>query len=46
MLFDLTDPYFITQRLQKIVMDIKTDTLFPNDLRPDENKGYKTDYKG
>lgn len=45
-LFDLTDPYFITQRLQKIVMDIKTDTLFPNDLRPDENKGYKTDYKG
>lgn len=45
-LFDIDNPYFITERLQKIVTDIKTDTLFPNNLRPDENDGYKTDYKG
>lgn len=45
-LFDIDNPYFITGRLQKIVTDIKTDTLFPNNLRPDENDGYKTDYKG
>lgn len=45
-LFDIDNPYFITGRLQKIVSDIKTDTLFPNNLRPDENDGYKTDYKG
>lgn len=45
-LFDIDNPYFITGRLQKIVADIKTDTLFPNNLRPDENDGYKTDYKG
>ena len=46
MLFDIDNPYFITGRLQKIVADIKTDTLFPNNLRPEENDGYKTDYKG
>ena len=45
-LFDIDNPYFIMGRLQKIVTDIKTDTLFPNNLRPDENDGYKTDYKG
>ena len=45
-LFDIDNPYFITGRLQKIVADIKTDTLFPNNLRPGENDGYKTDYKG
>ena len=45
-IFDIDNPYFITGRLQKIVADIKTDTLFPNNLRPEENDGYKTDYKG
>lgn len=45
-LFDIDNPYFITGRLQKIVADIKADTLFPNNLRPEENDGYKTDYKG
>lgn len=45
-LFDIENPYFITGKLQKIVADLKTDAFFPNDLRPDENNGYKTDYKG
>ena len=44
-LFDLKDPYFLTQKLQEIVIDIKTDIQFPNDLRPTENHGYKTQIK-
>ena len=43
-LFDIEDPYFITQKLQEIVIDIKTDVEFPNGLRPEENPGYKTKY--
>lgn len=44
-LFDIEDPYFISQKLQKIVMDIKADIEFPNDFRPEENHGYNTKYK-
>jgi len=44
-LFDIEDPYFISQKLQQIVVDIKTDIEYPNDLRPDENHGYRTVYK-
>ena len=43
---DIKDPYFISQRLQAIAMDIKSDIIFPNALRPKENAGYKTKYKG
>ena len=43
-LFDIDDPYFITQKLQAIVLDIKTDVQFPNALRPKENAGYNTVY--
>ncbi|MBQ4268349.1 MAG: PH domain-containing protein [Clostridia bacterium] len=45
-LFDIDDPYFITQKLQTIVLDIKTDVQFPNALRPNENPGYQTTYTG
>ena len=44
-LYDITDPYFITNQLQKIINDIKTDMSFPNALRPEENEGFKTQYK-
>ena len=44
-LHDITNPYFITNELQKIVNDIKTDMNFPNALRPEENQGYITKYK-
>lgn len=44
-LFDIPDPYFITQKLQEIVIDIKTDIEFPNKLRPDTNPGYITKYE-
>ncbi len=43
-LFDLSDPYFITKKLQEIVIDIKTDIEFPNQLRPSVNPGYTTKY--
>ncbi len=46
MVEDIDNPYFIMERLQKISNDIKTDMQFPNDLRPEENHGYNTQYKG
>lgn len=46
MVEDIDNPYFIIERLQKIVNDIKTDMQYPNDLRPEENHGYNTQYKG
>lgn len=44
-LFDISNPYIITTKLQEIVNDIKTDVYFPNALRPSENQGYNTKYK-
>lgn len=43
-LYDLENPYTLTEKLQKIVVDIKTDIHFPNNLRPAENDGYSTKY--
>lgn len=43
-LYDIPDPYFITNKLQKIINDIKTDMIFPNDFRPEENRGFNTKY--
>lgn len=43
-LYDLENPYSLTEKLQKIVVDIKTDIQFPNNLRPAENDGYSTKY--
>ncbi len=45
-LFDISNPYFILKKIQGIVVDIKTDIVFPNDLRPKENHGFKTKYRG
>ncbi len=44
-LYDIKDPYSLSSKLQKIVMDIKTDIEYPNDLRPKENHGYQTTYQ-
>ena len=44
-LYDLENPYFILERIQKIVLDLKTDVYFPNDLRPATNSGYRTKYR-
>lgn len=45
-LMNIETPYFYLQKLQKITLDIKTDIQYPNDLRPKENHGYNTEYKG
>ncbi len=42
---DIENPYFILSKIQKIVLDIKTDIIFPNNLRPNENSGFKTKYR-
>ncbi len=43
---DVENVYELYPRLQKTVMDIQTDIEYPNDLRPLENRGYRTKYKG
>ena len=32
--------------IQQLQTDIYTDVMYPNALRPDENPGYNTKYKG
>lgn len=39
-------PYFFLNQLQKITLDIKADILYPNNLRPKDNDGYNSNYKG
>lgn len=43
-LYDIKAPYAIGNELQRIVRDIKTDTFYPNALRPETNPGYRTKY--
>ena len=38
-----TEVYQLVKKLQK---DIYSDIMYPNDLRPQENHGYKTKYRG
>lgn len=38
-----TEVYNLVKKLQQ---DIYTDVMYPNDLRPGENHGYNTEYKG
>ena len=40
---DYTEVYQLVKKLQK---DIYSDVMYPNDLRPPENHGYKTQYRG
>ena len=43
-LWDVENPYGIGNSLQMVTMDIKSDIHYPNDMRPDTNSGYQTDY--
>ena len=38
-----TEVYQLVKKLQK---DVYSDIMYPNDLRPQENHGYKTKYRG
>ena len=42
----IENPKEIYRKVQKIIMDIQTDTYYPNDLRPETNSGYNTKYNG
>jgi|LSQX01.3.fsa_nt_gb membrane protein YdbS with pleckstrin-like domain len=42
----IKDPYTIFKKIKEVSVDIKTDWSYPNVLRPEENPGYKTKYKG
>ena len=43
-LYGIQNPYEVFKALKEIVTDIKTDINYPNDYRPDTNKGYNTRY--
>ena len=43
-LYDLKNPYNLSQKLQQVVVDIKADVNYPNAFRPNENNGYHTIY--
>lgn len=43
---DIREYQKVFELIKKLQEDIYTDTMYPNDLRPKENHGYKTEYKG
>ena len=43
---DIPDYMEVFNMVKKLQTDIYSDTMYPNDLRPKENHGYKTEYKG
>lgn len=44
-MYAITKPYEVFKNLKKVMLDIKTDFYYPNELRPEINKGYKTEYR-
>ena len=43
---DIKDYREVFEIIKKLQEDIYTDTMYPNDLRPEGNHGYRTKYKG
>jgi len=43
-LYGIQNPYEVFKNLKEIVTDIKADVNYPNDYRPETNKGYNTRY--
>ena len=43
---DIKDYRKVFELIKKLQEDIYTDTMYPNDLRPEENQGYRTKYNG
>ena len=43
---DIPDYTEVFNLVKKLQTDIYSDTMYPNDLRPKENHGYNTEYKG
>jgi hypothetical protein len=40
----IENPYEVFKAIKQVSLDIKTDMNYPNDLRPEDNQGYKTKY--
>lgn len=45
-LCDLADYQDVFQMVKELQTDIYSDTMYPNDMRPETNHGYKTQYVG
>ncbi len=43
-IYSIVQPYEIFKLIKKVSFDVKSDINFPNALRDQENKGYKTNY--
>lgn len=43
---DIKDYRRVYEIIKKLQEDIYTDTMYPNDLRPETNRGYRTKYNG
>ncbi|MBO7556178.1 MAG: PH domain-containing protein [Alphaproteobacteria bacterium] len=43
-IYDISDYAKVYQLVKKLQTDIYADTMYPNDLRPSTNRGYKTKY--
>ena len=43
---DIEDYMKVYKLINRTGTDVFSDTMYPNDLRPKENHGYKTEYKG
>ena len=42
---NIENPYEVFKTFQKVSHDVRADISYPNELRPKENQGYKTEYK-
>lgn len=43
--YAIKNPYDVFKQLKSVSLDIKTDWSYPNDYRPEQNKGYNTEYR-
>ena len=43
---DIKDYRRVFELIKNLQENIYTDTMYPNDLRPEENHGYRTKYNG
>ncbi len=44
-LYGIDKPYEVYKELKKVALDIRSDISYPNQLRPEGNPGYNTEYK-
>ena len=42
----IAEPYDVYNLIKRLALDITTDKHYPNELRPQQNPGYSTEYRG